>query len=75
MFNIFVVKLISKGARNEISSESEANLDDGVIGDTLVFKRVIEIEDYFPCKFDNLIQWMEFGDLVNFISEDLYFVL
>ncbi len=75
MFNIFVVKLISKGARNKISSESEANLDDGVIGDTLVFKRVIEIEDYFPRKFDNLVQWMEFGDLVNFISEDLYFVL
>lgn len=75
MFNIFIVKLISKGARNKISSESEANLDDGVIGDTLVFKRVIEIEDYFPRKFDNLVQWMEFGDLVNFISEDLYFVL
>jgi hypothetical protein len=75
VFNIFVVKLISKGARNKISSESEANLDDGVIGDTLVFKRVIEIEDYFPRKFDNLVQWMEFGDLVNFISEDLYFVL
>ena len=75
MFYIFVVEFISESARNEVTIEFEANLNNGIIDDSLAFERVIEIRDNFACKFDYLVQWMEFSDLVDLISEDLDFVL
>ncbi len=72
---IFVVKFISESAGNEVSIESEANLDDWIIHDTLALQGIIKIYDNFACKLNDLVQWMEFSDLINLISEDFDIVL
>ena len=75
VFYIFVVELIGECARNEVTIEFEADLNNWIIDYSLTLERIIKVWDNFTCEFYDLVQVMEFCDLVNFISEDLHFVL
>ena len=75
MLYIFVVELICECAGNEVTIEFEADFNNWITNYTLTLERIIKIWDNFTCEFYDLVQGMEFCDLVNFISEDLHFVL